>query len=705
MKPLRVQPLRLDGPDEAAKREEIRQAFHATFSLDESVFEHLANTSAWFDKPIALRLPLIFYFGHTATFYINKFVVAGILPGHLEARLESMFAVGVDEMSWDDLDDSHYDWPAVADVRAYRARVREVVDRVISDLPLTLPIRWDSPWWAVLMAIEHENIHLETSSVLIRQLPLARVRPVPDFAPGPVDRRPAPPNPLVSIPGGPVQLGKSRDDPRYGWDNEYGVHREALADFSASRHLVSNGEFRGFVDAGGYSEPAWWSEEGWRWRSFAEAKHPTFWVPGRGGWNLRLLGEEQPLPESWPVEVNEHEAEAFCAWKSAEVGQPLRLPTEDEWRRLLDLSGLPDSDQWEEAPAQLGLAHGASPCPVDQFRHGPVYDAVGNVWQWTATPIYPFDGFQVHPYYDDFTVPTFDQQHNLIKGGSFISLGNETQREARYAFRRHFFQHAGFRYVASDNLVSVVPAYESDPGVAQACALDYGPDYFEIPNYREAMARLALAALGSRPARRALDVGCGAGRSSFALARHISDVTGLDLSARVIRVGTGLKERGRYPYAVIEEGELESHRWADLAEVGLAAVGDRVQFVQGDPTNLKPQYRDYDLVLAASVLDRLRDPGGFLAAMAERVRPGGLLVISSAYAWQEDVTPRAHWIGGFKKDGETFTTLDGLHEALDQHFQLLPGFPCEVPLVARQTARTFLHAIAQATVWERRAKG
>lgn len=704
MERLRIRPLRLDGTDEGAKREEIRQVFHATFALDEQIFDHLADDRAWYEKPIALRHPLIFYFGHTATFYINKLVVAGILPGHLDARLESMFAVGVDEMSWDDLDDSHYDWPAVAEVRAYRARVRDAVDRVIRELALTLPIRWDSPWWAVLMAIEHENIHLETSSVLVRQLPLARVRPVPELAPGPMDPRPAPPNALVPIPGGPVRLGKDRDDVRYGWDNEYGAHREALADFAASRYLVSNGEFRGFVDAGGYSEPAWWSDEGWRWQSFAKAQHPTFWVPHGGGWNLRLLGEERPLPESWPVEVNEHEAEAFCAWKSAAVGQPVRLPTEDEWRRLVDLSGLPDSDQWKEAPAQIGLAHGASPCPVDQFRHGPVYDVVGNVWQWTATPIYPFDGFLVHPYYDDFTVPTFDQQHNLIKGGSFISLGNETQREARYAFRRHFFQHAGFRYVASDNPVAVVPAYENDPAVAQACALDYGPNHFGVPNYREAMARLALAALGSRPARRALDVGCGAGRSSFALARHIPDVTGLDLSARVIRVGTGLKERGRYPYAVIEEGELESHRWADLAEVGLAAVGDRVQFVQGDPTNLKPQYRDYDLVLAAGVLDHLREPEVFLAAMAERVRPGGLLVISSAYAWQPDVTPRDHWIGGFKKDGETFTALDGLHEALDQHFHLLPGFPCDVPLVARQTARAFLHAIAQATVWERRAK-
>jgi hypothetical protein len=47
--------------------------------------------------------------------------------------------------------------------------MRAAVDKVITETPLTGPITWDSPWWVVLMGIEHERIHLETSSVLIRQ--------------------------------------------------------------------------------------------------------------------------------------------------------------------------------------------------------------------------------------------------------------------------------------------------------------------------------------------------------------------------------------------------------------------------------------------------------------------------------------------------------------------------------------------------------
>ncbi len=701
---LRIPSLRLDGIDEASKREEIRQVFHATFTLDELLYDHLASDRAWYEKAIALRHPMIFYFGHTATFFINKFLVAGIIQEHLDPRIESMFAVGVDEMSWDDLDDSHYDWPTVEEVRAYRAKVRETVDHVITTLPLALPIGWDSRWWVVMMGIEHENIHMETSSVLIRQLPLDAVRPVGDLVPEPAEPRPAPENTLLRVPGGRVRLGKDRNDPRYGWDNEYGVHTETLLDFYASRYLVSNGEFLGFVEAGGYEEERWWTEEGWAWRRYAGARHPTFWEQRAGGWFLRVIAEEIPMPWDWPVEVNYHEAAAFCAWKSDKTGQALRPPSESEWRRLLDLAHLADSDAWVDTPAQIGLAYGCSPCPVDRFAQGDFYDVVGNVWQWAVTPMYPFDGFDVHPYYDDFTAPTFDQQHNLIKGGSFISLGNETHRESRYAFRRHFFQHAGFRYVRSDNPLFEVPAYESDPVVSQLCDAHYGEEHFGIPNYPEAMAHLALSAMGERPLRRALDIGCAVGRSSFELARQCPEVTGVDITARLIQVGVQLQERGRFPYAVTDEGELDSYRWADLAHLGLTEVAPRVQFFQADPTNLKTLFRDYDLVLASNVIDRLREPEAFLREIAERIRPGGLLVLSSPYTWTDGVTPRANWLGGFKRDGETYTTLDGLKDALSGPCRLLPGFPQDVPFVVRETARQYRHGIAQVTVWERVAR-
>lgn len=475
----------LSADDPEAKRREIRAYFHATCDRYEQLFEVLANDAAYYRKPIPLRHPLIFYFGHTATFFINKLVLAGLLSARVDPQFESMFAVGVDEMSWDDLDDTHYDWPAVAAVKAYRERVRAVVHGLIETLPLHLPIGWEHPWWPILMGIEHERIHLETSSVLIRQHRLEYVRPHPAWTPARLSG-PAPANALVEIPGGSLRLGKDFDDAYYGWDNEYGCREAEVPAFRAARQLVSNGEFLEFVTDGGYRADVWWDAEGLAWRDYAKVAQPTFWVRDGEAWRLRLMLEEVPMPWDWPVEVNCLEARAFCRWKAAKSGLPVRLPTEDEWYRLAVFAGVGEVPDAAPAHANLHLDHAASSCPVDHFAHGPLFDVVGNVWQWTEAPIHPFDGFRVHPLYDDFSTPTFDGRHNLIKGGSWISCGNEARLASRYAFRRHFFQHAGFRYVVGE--APQAPAasqYETDKLLSEYTEFHYGDAYFGVPNSPE----------------------------------------------------------------------------------------------------------------------------------------------------------------------------------------------------------------------------
>ena len=116
----------LAGSDIDVKRNELLNYFHATFDRYESLFELLNGDDAFYKKSISLRHPLIFYFGHTATFFINKFMVAGLIDQPIDQKLESMFAVGVDEMSWDDVDYARYDWPNVDEVRAYRNKTRNV---------------------------------------------------------------------------------------------------------------------------------------------------------------------------------------------------------------------------------------------------------------------------------------------------------------------------------------------------------------------------------------------------------------------------------------------------------------------------------------------------------------------------------------------------------------------------------------------------
>ena len=692
---------RLDTPDTDALRRDILHYFHTTFARYEQLFEVLTCDEAFTTKPIALRHPLIFYYGHTATFFINKLLLAGLLKERINPHFESIFAVGVDEMSWDDLNDNHYDWPSVSDVSAYRQQVRQTIDHIIRESPLTSPITWEHPWWTLMMGIEHERIHLETSSVLIRQHDLKYVQSHPAW-PACRDSGPAPANQLIEIPAGTVTLGKARDDACYGWDNEYGHRQVELDTFKASRMLVSNQEFLAFVEAGGYTDPRWWSKEGQSWRDFTGALHPAFWIESENGWQLRLMCEQIRMPWDWPIEVNYHEADAFCRWKAEQTGEPIRLPSEDEWYRLYDLSRVAEPAPGRSVNANLHLDHFASSCPVSRFAQGDFYDVSGNVWQWTQTPIHPFDGFQVHPYYDDFTTPTFDDRHNLIKGGSWISCGNESLRSARYAFRRHFFQHAGFRYVAGEPPRRVPDSrYESDDLASQYAEFHYGDTHFGVANFPQALAQLAVDVCTGGKTDKALDLGCATGRASFELARHFDCVDGVDFSARLINLGVQLQQQGRLRYTLTDEGELISYHERDLASLGLADVADRVNFMQGDACNLKPILTGYDLILAANLIDRLYSPRRFLVHIHERLNPGGILMLASPYTWLEEHTPKEEWIGGFKRDGENVTTLDGLHELLDSHFELIRG-PEAVPFVIRETQRKFQHTLSEITCWRLR---
>lgn len=690
----------LNIDDVSSMRTTLRNYFLNTYEHYESLFECLKNDDAFYVRPIPLRHPLIFYFGHTATFFVNKLLLSKLISERINPDFESLFAVGVDEMSWDDLNEQHYDWPTPQQVLAYRQQVRELVLKIIDTAPLSLPIDWNHPWWSILMGIEHERIHLETSSVLIRQHKLCYVQTHFAWKANTYSGN-APDNQWIDVPKGEITLNKNRLDPFYGWDNEYGQHQQNVPAFKASQFLVSNAEFKQFVDANGYSNQQYWQEEGKQWLNFTKATHPTFWVQKNQDWHLRLMTEEMTMPWDWPVEVNYHEAKAFCNWKAEQTQLNVRLPTEDEWYRIYQSTDL-DHTQPSPEHANLQLKFGASCCPVNQFKQGDFYDVQGNVWQWTETPIYPFEGFQAHPIYDDFTVPTFDGRHNLIKGGSWISCGNEALYSARYAFRRHFFQHAGFRCVAAEKALTInTSLYETDKLLSEYIEFHYGKSYFDVANFSKSLVNYAIKILDNQPKRKALDIGCAVGRASFELAQYFDEVVGVDFSARFIQHGVELAQGNSLYYSLATEGNLTEYQSVQLSDLNLQLHANRVQFFQGDACNLKPQLTGFDFILAANLIDRLHRPSQFLTQIHQRLNIGGILMIASPYTWLEEHTEISEWLGGFKKDGENFTTLDGLHAVLDEHFDQLDEAR-SIPFVIRETQRKFQHSLSEVTIWKRK---
>jgi putative 4-mercaptohistidine N1-methyltranferase len=221
-----------------------------------------------------------------------------------------------------------------------------------------------------------------------------------------------------------------------------------------------------------------------------------------------------------------------------------------------------------------------------------------------------------------------------------------------------------------------------------------------VPNFPATLAKLAIAAMGERPARKALDLGCASGRSTFELAHHFDHVTGIDFSTRFIGQGVQLAETGILRYTLTDEGDLVSYKESTLTNLGLDSVKHKVDFYQGDACNLKPIYTGYDLILAANLIDRLYDPSKLLTTIHKRINKGGLLMISSPYTWLEEHTNKKAWVGGLKRDGENSSTLDGLKEILGSHFKLVQG-PQEIPFIIRETRRKFQHTLSEITIWER----
>ncbi|MDN5099900.1 5-histidylcysteine sulfoxide synthase [Aliarcobacter butzleri] len=607
------------------KRAEIKKQFLQTYELDEKLFDLLKNKEFLYQQPNKLRHPLIFYYGHTATFFINKLVLANILENRLNKDFESIFAIGVDEMSWDDLNSSNYKWPTFEEIKEYRNKVKEIVLYLIENMQFSLRINWNCAMWIILMGIEHENIHIETSSVLLRELDIKYLIEDEIFEYSNEASNEYPKNELLDVKGADVILQKDRNNPIfYGWDNEFSNHKAFIKDFQASKYLVSNGEFLEFVKEGGYNKPEFFSMEGKNWLSYTNAKYPTFWIKKDEDYFLREINRVVPLPLNYPVDVNFYEAEAFCKYKSEKLGFEVRLPSEDEYYRLYDFVDAQNKE------ANIGLKQ-FNQSRVDKYKFDDFYDVAGNVWQWSLTPIYPFDGFVTHPIYDDFTTPTFDDRHALIKGGSFISLGNETLRSARYAFRKHFFQHAGFRYVKSSNEYKTQlnnNFYESDESISSYCDLYYGKDNL-YTNYVD----LIRPYLKDLKVSKALDLGCCVGRTSFELAKIYDEVLGIDFSANYINIGVKLKLYDFVNYKIKKQDKTFEERAISLNDFDLEKVKDKVSFMQGDACNLKEIYKDFDLIFYSSLIDKLYYPKKFLEDVSRRINKNGFFVFLSSHDW------------------------------------------------------------------------
>ncbi|SIT48910.1 conserved hypothetical protein [Paraburkholderia ribeironis] len=427
---------------------DARQITDALFAIVKPAF--------LYERPIRERHRIVFYIGHLEAFDRNLFDQRVCELPAFAPDLDQLFAFGIDPVDGGFPTDQPGDWPSLDVVHAYASRAREQIDHALDGLADAARLGRDGPHAEAVeqllnVAIEHRLMHAETLAYMLHQLPLAQKvtelrEPIVTHA----ERRSALTS-MVSVPAGSTVLGMSRDAGQFGWDNEFGEIQIDVPAFEIDRHMVTNGAFCEFIEAGGYREPKWWSQKDWAWKQAERIEHPACWSrrepgdaagrdsnePGRA-WMLRTMFAEVPLPLDWPAYVSHAEASAYARWAGK------ALPTEAQWQRAAHgaqhaVSGNFDFRSWDPQPVD------AYPDNVSAFG---VEGQFGNGWEWTSTVFGALPGFEAFPFYLGYSANFFDGQHYVLKGGS----ARTAQCMLRPAFRNWFQPHyqyvyAGFRCV------------------------------------------------------------------------------------------------------------------------------------------------------------------------------------------------------------------------------------------------------------------
>ena len=175
---------------------------------------------------------------------------------------------------------------------------------------------------------------------------------------------------------GVYEIGYDGDE--FAFDNESPRHKQYLNGFEIASRLVTNGEYRQFVEDGGYSDPRYWMSEGWMTVRDRGWKAPIYWVSDVDRWKQFTLHGLAPLHPHEPVShISYFEADAYARWAGA------RLPTEAEWEvASIEAPGagnFVESERYHPAPL--------SGCGTE------LRQMFGDVWEWTASPYTAYPGY------------------------------------------------------------------------------------------------------------------------------------------------------------------------------------------------------------------------------------------------------------------------------------------------------------------------
>ncbi|RUT07955.1 ergothioneine biosynthesis protein EgtB [Dulcicalothrix desertica PCC 7102] len=315
--------------------------------------------------------------------------------------------------------------PTIEETRYYLNAVREKV----LDYLKVVDIEPQERLWRFLL--QHESQHCETACIVLKLINYQNPLPIPSPLPLTL-------SPEIKIPRGEFEMGSNSAN---ALDNERAAYTVYLDTYFIDRYPITSRKYRDFMESGGYKKAQYWSDAGWEWLQHKQVNQPLYWCNDGACDNHPVMG------------VSYYEAEAYAKF----VGK--RLPTEAEWEKAArwdEQAKYSRTYPWGEEEPTQEFCNCAAPSsniyqttPVNAYPKGQsaygMYDALGNVWEWTNTWFDGYKGFEYYPYIG-YSQVYFDNKHKVLKGSSWATR----PMAMRASFRNWYYPHvrqifAGFR--------------------------------------------------------------------------------------------------------------------------------------------------------------------------------------------------------------------------------------------------------------------
>lgn len=307
-------------------------------------------------------------------------------------------------------------------------------------------------------------------------------------------------NEIAWIEPGSYEIGRATNHrtriPKYNSCPASPPIKGKLEKFGLASFLVTNQEFRRFIENGGYTNQKYWPNQiAWQWVRGDKNTVASLVEKARGSASTHLSSElagQRLVPDEIPercvqminrktplcwvdpafnrpnqpvVGVNWWEAVAYCLWleetliqrQALPSGQHVRLPIEAEWETSAKICGNGNKYPWiDGTPAACAHVRAARlvgsnapvlrSCAVGLFKFVstklPIFDLVGNVWEWTASKSGPYTSDSFRQILD-----TNGLEDRIARGSSWLSSEEESTEITFRSFDPPYnaYEDLGFR--------------------------------------------------------------------------------------------------------------------------------------------------------------------------------------------------------------------------------------------------------------------